>query len=98
MQHSLTLSLSHTHTHTRCAGLIAATANNSVCGVGVAHGAQVSGIRMLDGTVTDILEGQSFIYKAHVNSIFSCSWGPEDNGKTVEGPGHVAKVINVSSK
>ena len=27
----------------RCAGLIAAVANNGVCGVGVAHGARVSG-------------------------------------------------------
>ena len=76
----------------RCAGLIAAVANNSVCGVGVAHKAQVSGIRMLDGTVTDILEGQSFIYKAHVNSIYSCSWGPEDSGRSIEGPGYIAKV------
>ena len=68
----------HTHSHTpltppynRCAGLIAAVANE-VCAVGVAYGAQVSGIRMLDGTVTDILEGKSFIHKAHTNWIFSC--------------------------
>jgi proprotein convertase subtilisin/kexin type 7 len=59
--------------------------------VGVAYGAKVSGIRMLDGTVTDILEGKSFIYKAHINWIYSCSWGPEDDGKTVEAPGYVAK-------
>ena len=43
--------------------------------MGVAYGAQVSGIRMLDGTVTDILEGKSFIHKAHTNWIFSCRWG-----------------------
>ena len=86
-------SLTHTHTHTlRCAGLIAAVANNSVCGVGVAYGAQVSGLRILDGTVTDLLEGRSFIYKAHINWIYSCSWGPEDNGMSVEGPGYIAKV------
>ena len=47
---------------------------------------------MLDGKVTDVLEAQSFIHKAHVNWIFSCSWGPEDNGKTVEGPGKLAQV------
>lgn len=76
----------------RCAGLIAAVANNSVCGVGVAYGAQVSGLRILDGTVTDLLEGRSFIYKAHINWIYSCSWGPEDNGMSVEGPGYIAKV------
>ena len=54
--------------------MIAAVANE-VCAVGVAYGAQVSGIRMLDGTVTDILEGKSFIHKAHTNWIFSCRWG-----------------------
>ena len=31
------------HHGTRCAGEIAAVANNSVCGVGVAYGAKVSG-------------------------------------------------------
>ena len=60
--------------------------------MGVAYGAQVSGLRILDGTVTDLLEGQSFIYKAHVNWIYSCSWGPEDNGMSVEGPGYIARV------
>ena len=76
----------------RCAGLISAVANNNLCAVGVAHGASVSGIRMLDGKVTDALEAQSFIYKAHVNWIYSCSWGPEDSGKAVEGPGNLARV------
>lgn len=55
----------------RCGGLIAAVAND-VCAVGVAYRAQVSGIRMLDGTVTDILEGKSFLHKAHTNWIYSC--------------------------
>ena len=67
-----------------------------MCAVGVAYEAEVSGIRMLDGTVTDILEGKSFVYKAHVNWIFSCSWGPQDDGETVEGPGLVAMVIVVA--
>ena len=58
----------------------------------MAYGAQVSGLRILDGTVTDLLEGRSFIYKAHINWIYSCSWGPEDNGMSVEGPGYIAKV------
>ena len=67
-------------------------ANNSHCAVGVSHGASVSGIRMLDGKVTDVLEAQSFVHKAHINWILSCSWGPEDNGRTTEGPGTLAKV------
>ncbi len=58
----------------------------------MAFGSRVAGIRMLDGSVTDILEAQSFVYKAHVNHIYSCSWGPEDNGRTIEGPGKLAQV------
>lgn len=36
---------------TKCAGVIAAKANNNKCIVGVAHGADIGGIRMLDGKI-----------------------------------------------
>lgn len=35
------------------------TANNRKCGVGVAWGARVGGVRMLDGRVTDRVEGEA---------------------------------------
>jgi len=60
------------HHGTRCAGEIAAIANNRVCGVGVAYGAKVSGIRILDGPMTDVLEASAFIKKYDVNDIYSC--------------------------
>lgn len=41
---------------TRCAGEVAATANNSECAVGIAYGAGIGGVRMLDGDVTDAVE------------------------------------------
>lgn len=44
---------------TRCAGEVAAVANNSVCSVGVAFNAGIGGIRMLDGDVTDSVEASS---------------------------------------
>ena len=34
-------------------------ANNGICGVGMAHGAKIGGVRMLDGTINDNIEGQS---------------------------------------
>ncbi|KAK7481736.1 hypothetical protein BaRGS_00026984 [Batillaria attramentaria] len=74
------------HHGTRCAGEIAAVANNGVCGVGVAYGAKVSGIRLLDGPMTDSLEAEAFNKKLDINAIYSCSWGPDDDGKTVDGP------------
>ena len=44
---------------TRCAGVIAATANNEICVVGVAYNAKFGGVRMLDGDVTDEVEARS---------------------------------------
>ncbi|RUS80156.1 hypothetical protein EGW08_012079, partial [Elysia chlorotica] len=74
------------HHGTRCAGEIAAVANNNVCGVGVAYGAKVAGVRVLDGVMTDSMEAEAFNKNMHVNAIFSCSWGPDDDGATVDGP------------
>ena len=60
------------HHGTRCAGEIAAIADNHVCGVGVAYGAKVSGIRILDGPMTDVLEASAFMKKYDVNDVYSC--------------------------
>ncbi|XP_064651654.1 proprotein convertase subtilisin/kexin type 7-like isoform X2 [Lineus longissimus] len=79
---------------TRCAGEIAAVPN-SVCSVGVAYNARVSGIRALDGPITDRLEAAAFTTKLQVNDVFSMSWGPDDDGKTVDGPHTMAKAAIV---
>ncbi|XP_047128901.1 proprotein convertase subtilisin/kexin type 7 isoform X1 [Hydra vulgaris] len=79
------------HHGTRCAGEIAAVANE-YCGVGVAFGAKVSGIRILDGPMTDSLEAMAFNTKSEVNDVYSCSWGPDDNGRTVDGPHQLAQA------
>ncbi|XP_066152913.1 proprotein convertase subtilisin/kexin type 4-like isoform X3 [Euwallacea fornicatus] len=75
---------------TRCAGEVAATSNNSICALGVAHGAQVGGVRMLDGDVTDAVEARSLSLNPQHIDIYSASWGPDDDGKTVDGPGELA--------
>ncbi|XP_050720497.1 uncharacterized protein LOC127000612 isoform X2 [Eriocheir sinensis] len=74
---------------TRCAGEIAAVAN-SVCGVGVAYQANISGIRVLGERMTDSMEAAAFVQGLAVNDIYSCSWGPDDDGRTVDGPHHLA--------
>ncbi|XP_065071198.1 proprotein convertase subtilisin/kexin type 7-like [Rhopilema esculentum] len=79
------------HHGTRCAGEIAAVANE-YCAVGVAYEAKVSGIRILDGPMTDSLEAMAFNTKMDINDIYSCSWGPDDNGKTVDGPHRLAQA------
>lgn len=76
---------------TRCAGEIAMQADNNKCGVGVAYNAKVGGIRMLDGIVTDAIEASSIGFNPDHVHIYSASWGPNDDGKTVEGPGRLAQ-------
>ncbi|XP_043832695.1 proprotein convertase subtilisin/kexin type 4 [Dromiciops gliroides] len=76
---------------TRCAGEVAAVANNGICGVGVAYNAKIGGVRMLDGPITDIVEAQSLSFQPQHIHIYSASWGPEDDGRTVDGPGVLAQ-------
>ncbi|XP_038825022.1 proprotein convertase subtilisin/kexin type 6 isoform X14 [Salvelinus namaycush] len=76
---------------TRCAGEVAAVANNSHCIVGIAYNARIGGIRMLDGDVTDVVEAKSLGIRPDYIDIYSASWGPDDDGKTVDGPGPLAK-------
>ncbi|XP_057306500.1 PC3-like endoprotease variant B [Hydractinia symbiolongicarpus] len=76
---------------TRCAGEIAAAANNSICGVGVAYDANIGGVRMLDGQATDILEGSSLSFQSNYIDIYSNCWGPKDDGKTFGKPGRLAQ-------
>ncbi|CAD5123749.1 unnamed protein product [Dimorphilus gyrociliatus] len=82
---------SFNHHGTRCAGEIAAVPNN-FCGVGVAFNAKIAGIRLLDGPLTDALEAKAFSFETRQNDIFSCSWGPEDDGATVDGPHKLASL------
>ncbi|XP_072167350.1 proprotein convertase subtilisin/kexin type 5-like [Diadema setosum] len=77
---------------TRCAGEIVMQPNNGKCGVGVAFNASLGGIRMLDWRgVTDVMEASSLSYNPQHIDIYSVSWGPDDGGTTVEGPGTLAK-------
>lgn len=71
---------------TRCAGEIAAQ-KNDVCGVGVAWDSKVAGIRILSGMITDADEAIAMNYDFQHNDIYSCSWGPPDDGKTMDAPG-----------
>ncbi|BFY97735.1 hypothetical protein BsWGS_00774 [Bradybaena similaris] len=76
---------------TRCAGEVAAQADNHVCSVGVAFNARIGGVRMLDGDVTDSVEAQSLGLNPQHIHIYSASWGPDDDGRTVDGPATLAR-------
>lgn len=48
------------------------------------------GVRILDGHILDISEARALSFNRKYIDIYSASWGPDDNGKTVDGPGNLA--------
>jgi kexin len=73
------------HHGTRCAGEIAAVKNDA-CGVGIAYESKVAGIRILSGPISDVDEAAALNYGFQNTSIYSCSWGPPDDGRSMAGP------------
>ena len=75
---------------TFCAGVAAGAGNNGIGISGVAPLARIAGMRIGLASLTDVIEAKAFLHKAEMIQIKSNSWGPEDNGKIVEGPGTLA--------
>ncbi|KAG9246517.1 peptidase S8/S53 domain-containing protein [Calycina marina] len=75
---------------TRCAGEVSAVKNN-VCGVGVAYDSKIAGIRILSKLITDADEATALNYAYQDNQIYSCSWGPPDDGRSMDAPGILIK-------
>jgi proprotein convertase subtilisin/kexin type 5 len=78
---------------TRCSGQIAMEKDNGVCGIGIAYNSSIGAIRMLDGPVTDSVEASSLGYHQSYVDIYTSSWGPNDDGATMEGPGELASLV-----
>ncbi|XP_065349710.1 neuroendocrine convertase 1-like [Cloeon dipterum] len=83
---------------TYCAATIAGVANNSFCGVGVAFNSKIGGIRVLGKKIlTDMQESMALRLWLSNGDVASASWGPKDNGKTVEGPKRLAaKALHIA--
>ncbi|KAL9047039.1 MAG: hypothetical protein Q9214_000280 [Letrouitia sp. 1 TL-2023] len=81
---------------TRCAGEIAAV-RNGVCGVGVAYNAKIGGLRILSKAITDEDEAVAMNYAFQKNQIYSCSWGPPDDGKSMDAPGILIRKAMVNA-
>ncbi|KAI9843405.1 MAG: pheromone processing endoprotease [Sclerophora amabilis] len=88
--------LSDDHHGTRCAGEIAAV-KNDVCGIGVAWDAKVSGVRILSKQISDADEAVAMNYAFQSNQIYSCSWGPPDDGEAMDAPGILIKKAMVNA-
>ncbi|KAK7034063.1 pheromone processing endoprotease [Paramarasmius palmivorus] len=74
------------HHGTRCAG--------------IAYESKVAGVRILSGPISDVDEAAALNYGYQNVSIYSCSWGPPDNGESMEGPSQLIKqaVLNGINK
>ena len=60
-------------------------------GISLLRCAYVAGVRMLDGDVIDAVEAESLSLNPQHIDIYSSSWGPDDDGRTVDGPGPLAR-------
>lgn len=80
---------------TRCAGQVAAVKNDA-CGIGIAYESKVAGVRILSGPISDVDEAAALNFGFQNVSLYSCSWGPPDNGKSMDGPNYIVSkaVLN----
>jgi len=73
--------------HGTSAAGVAGAATNNVCGVGPAYNSGLSGIRLISDYTTDVQEAQGLTFRSDINYIYTNSWGPNDDGRRLEGPG-----------
>ncbi len=77
---------------TACAGVAGADKDSS-CGVGVAYGAGLAGLRLLGSWATDSEEAQALSWKCSSDVyIYTNSWGPQDDGVRLDGPGRITRL------
>jgi subtilisin family serine protease len=75
---------------TSAAGVAAAARDGAACGVGVAYGAALAGVRLIARAATDAQEAMGLTHTLQKTDAYSCSWGPSDSGRALEGPGTLA--------
>ena len=81
---------------TRCAGEVSAV-KNDVCGVGVAWDSKVAALRILSAAISDADEATAMTYGFQDNMIYSCSWGPPDDGRSMDAPGILIRKAMVTA-
>lgn len=83
---------------TAVAGVAAGRGNNGIGISGVAPRAGLAGIRLIAAGTTDAQEASGLTWQNNnqgglgTNSIYSNSWGPSDDGSTLEGPGPLTRA------
>lgn len=85
------------HHGTSCAGNVAARGNNNLGVCGTAPEATLVGLRLTAASTTDLMESEAMAYRNDVILIKSNSWGPSDNGYTLDEPGALTKAAFVTA-
>ena len=62
--------------------------DNNNCGVGVAYGCKIGGLKLDLGDSEDLTEANALSYRLSYIDVYSNSWGPSDYGFVVDGPGY----------
>lgn len=78
---------------TSAAGVCCAAANGH-CGVGAAPEASLVGLRLIAGPITDYDESVALSHHGNAGiDIYSCSWGPADDGAALRDAGHLTHLV-----
>ena len=72
---------------TAAAGVAAGVGNNNIGVSGSAPRAGLAGLQLISCSTTDTRESAALSHERQDIDIYSNSWGPSDNGETLEGPG-----------
>ena len=72
---------------TAAAGVAAAVGNNSLGVSGAAPNASLAGLELISCSLGDSNEADALSHNRQLIDIYSNSWGPADNGYTLEAPG-----------
>lgn len=62
---------------------------NGVCGLGTAPLSNLAAVRLVADSVNDATEAHGLTHSDTEVDIYSCSWGPFDDGLRLDGPGPV---------
>jgi uncharacterized membrane protein len=83
---------------TAVAGVLASP-SNTLGGLGVAPEAKLVGLRLTADATDGETEARAFAWKNASLSVYNNSWGPTDDGMTVEGPEPIARdAITAATK
>jgi len=79
------------HHGTSCAGTAGGARNNGVCLHGSAYEVSLAGIKLIEQATTDAQEAEALTHSLDVIDIYSCSWGPSDDGLNTSPAGPITQ-------